>query len=344
MFIYAADTHLQISAWSGRLELAGDSMKAFQQIVDHTINSGATALVIGGDLLDCNRPPSVVVAFLLRQLDRLRERKIITYFVQGQHCRANPSWLSVYDAARTNALFLNSAHEMKGEKGVILAGSDHLPAESLQEELHKVPKEVTHLVLHQMMKPLIGWNFDLDWVPEHVKLVLLGDYHKRHSFQKAHYPGSTCMQAIDEQPDKYFFEVQGTKIKEVQLASRPFAAYVVTDEEGLAKAEKCIANVRGNEIGAPLVLVRCGFEAEKTFNALRKANPEAIFMFRALPTDKEVPIALSVEAPTLSECVDEVVNSEEEPELRSFLVEMLAAPDARDVIESKVPEAISANQ
>ena len=334
MFICAADTHLQVSAWSGHQELAGDSLKSFGQIVDHTVNSKAKALVLPGDILDCNRPSSAVVNFLLQQLAKLRACEVPVYFVQGQHCRAEPCWLQVVEDPNVIRLTPELAVEL--EKGVVLSGADHMPAEQLQETLKKIPKKVTHLVLHQMLKPLMGWNMDLEWVPEHVKLVLLGDYHRKFSLDKAHYPGSTCMQAIDEPADKYFFEVTGTKVKPIQLNTRPFMACVVTNEDELSKMAQDVMEFKGNEVGNPLVLIRCGFEAEKVFEEAKKSNPEAIIMLRALPTNKEQ-VAVSVDTPTLEGCLDAVIDSGKEPELRSFLVELMAAPDARDVIESKVP-------
>ena len=89
---------------------------------------------------------------------------------------------------------------------------------------------------HQMFREVFNmdgvWNIDTEWIPEHVKYVLVGDLHEPVEFEghhhvKAWYSGSMYMCKLDEPPAKSFLDVGITddgkmQVQRIPLKSRAF--------------------------------------------------------------------------------------------------------------------------
>src|SRR5262245_11827844 len=91
-FIHAADLHLDspfrgIGSASTSLKdkLQSATLKAFKQVIDHTIISKADFLIIAGDIYDSkDRNLRALVAFR-NEMERLAERNIPVFIVHGNH-------------------------------------------------------------------------------------------------------------------------------------------------------------------------------------------------------------------------------------------------------------------
>ena len=327
--------------------MAGDSLRAFEYVVKQALLHKPKHIVIGGDLLDSPHPPSEVVTVLDKAMESLRSAGIPVYYVQGQHCRAVPSWLSRH----ANTYYLEEG------PGPGIHGFDNCSAEELRQKLSKLPDGVKILVLHQMCKgaPCGNWDFDPEWLKDHpgLRLILMGDLHipwtgtfprKGGTFQVI-YGGSLAMQAVNEPPEKSFLKIyeeeDPPKIETVYIPSRTFRMFTALSMEDLMKVEKGLMALPKGEL-KPLVVLNHAPDLPDV-EKLRENHKDAVFMLRPLPasfdpagTDVLVPSAVSLEG-----CLDLVVKREEKPELHSFLLQVLTAPEPRVIVESMIDRAVS---
>lgn len=95
--LHTADVHLDSPLRS--LALRDDDLRhrvqtatraAFTRIVDAALKEGAAALLISGDLFDRRERSARTAAFLIDQLDRLREGGVRAFYVKGNHDAENP--------------------------------------------------------------------------------------------------------------------------------------------------------------------------------------------------------------------------------------------------------------
>jgi len=92
--LHTADVHLGSDAYADAGQQAAHqerSRRLFQRIVDRVLADGVDLFLIAGDLFDHNRVPDEMVAFVRKELDRLRQPVVI---LPGNH-----------DALQTNAVY-----------------------------------------------------------------------------------------------------------------------------------------------------------------------------------------------------------------------------------------------
>lgn len=245
-FIFAADTHLHTSAWTDRPHLSGDSYWSFEQIVNMNLHYNVP-LVLGGDVLDTKKPPPDTVALLCQQMDRMQAAGLRVYFIRGQHDLTLPAWLNVHP-------WPIHIHERSVEvaEGCVVHGLDWLPRGAFQQALERVPRGINFLVTHTVWADFMGvGNTDGTFadVPQHVPFILTGDYHV-HTIRQGHLadgfvqtfasPGSTCLQAVNEPPEKFVFLVQDDMansrhiLTPLQLQSRQVLNIEIMSEAALA--------------------------------------------------------------------------------------------------------------
>lgn len=342
MFVFAADLHLAPGAWVSMPQLSGDSYRSFNQIIDFCVRAKheCKALVLGGDVFDA-QPPSDAVATFLRGLEFLKKAGIPVLAIQGQHGWAKLPWPSV-DPYVTD---LNQKL-IELEPGVRVFGLDHRPPQELKEALEAVPKDANVLVLHQMVRGCVpdiegrqNWDLDPEWIPEQVKLTLLGDFHQpwtkvRSNASEMLYSGSTQMQSVDEPAEKSFVRVHSDlKWGRIPLATRPFRSYTISSTEMLAEA---IASVKELEPDT-LVLVRYDATVPNVVKELEAANDQVhlmprIYMLPAQNSAVEVDLEKLREI-SLRSCLDLAVKREDDPELHSFVAGLLEAKDPKAFLE-----------
>ena len=192
------DLHLKPLTWQDMPELRGDAFVAWMQIVNICINSGIKTLLILGDIFDKSRPDSESVEAFEVGMDMLAKHGILVYFIQGNHDKSDPPWAS---ALSPLAKYIGNGEpfmvEIDGSPCVI-RGYDNMPAAQLKEqmdELRDSPEKPDIVLVHQLEKTFVpfegSWDFDVEWVPEGVQLVLAGDYHDPVESGRLWYTGST---------------------------------------------------------------------------------------------------------------------------------------------------------
>ena len=223
--VLAADTHLAPRSWSNRT-IDGDAYYSFTQIIDFAVKH-LVPVVLAGDVLDRQLNRAGPIVFLEQQLDRLAEVNLPCYFISGQHEADDVPWLSSHRTAR-------QLHRQEITLGPMrIYGLDYCPAGVLQAELKLVPATCNMVVMHQVLAEFMGSiatpQGSIGDVP-HARTVFVGDFHKYRDIttkgadgQDVHVisPGSTCLQDISEDSDKYFVALctDGT-FKQVPLKTR----------------------------------------------------------------------------------------------------------------------------
>lgn len=214
LFIFVADTHLHTSAWSDRPTLRGDSYWAFEQIVNMCLHY-RVPLILGGDSFDTKKPPPDAVACFCQQMDRMQAAGLRVLFIRGQHDLTMPAWLNVHAWPEHIDGQLVDLGDSRG-----IFGLDWTPRGDFQQRLAAVPVGTTFLVTHTVWDDFMGvGNTDGSFtdLPQHVPFVLTGDYHvhtirqgtlPNGVLQTIASPGSTCLQAVNEPPEKFVFLVQ----------------------------------------------------------------------------------------------------------------------------------------
>lgn len=218
-----ADAHLQDSAWTSR-HVYGDSYYSFEQIL-RAANKLNVPLIGAGDLIDKAINRSGPIVTLLKAVHDLRHS---FYFVQGQHELSDTPWLSAG---------VHCVHLDKRSVGIgpfTIFGLDYHPAEKLKPAMAEIPAGTDILIAHQVWGDFMGelalpQGYFAD-VPK-VSTMFTGDYHvtdRRHVTGADGQPltvissGSTCMQDISEQADKYYHVLYDNgEIQAVALQTRP---------------------------------------------------------------------------------------------------------------------------
>jgi DNA repair exonuclease SbcCD nuclease subunit len=281
--IFAADTHLSPVIWRDTPGVCGDAYHALDQIVAYACRQPAAGLVLGGDVFD-EQPASTAMAAYNRACDRLAAAGVPLWVIRGQHDRRQLELEPEDDRVGWPCVHAHPVDVdwklVEALPGVTLYGLEHRGDEALQKALKKIPRKANVLVLHQLIKDQPGWDFDPAWLPESIKLVLMGDLHQPLELcsggARIVYSGATHPRAIDEPMEHSFLVVRADLTTErVKLQPlRGFRRWVVHSEAQAREAqEKLAACTEGD-----LVHVRYDPRVGDIPGALRKAAAERVHL------------------------------------------------------------------
>lgn len=235
---WLADPHLRPSVWGKHPDLCGDAYVSFAHVVSYCIQYQVPLFGLG-DLLDSATPDAASVVFLCRQMDRLQQARLPYYYIDGNHDKSPVSWPKVH---------LHATHidlQQVTVDGVTVFGLDYRPRGVIQQYLAdyaNINSDIlaTHQAWSDMMT--IG-STDAAFADikagEKVPTILTGDYHVHGVFTgrladgrpiTAYSPGSTCMQKLNEAPDKFFYtlwrdDYGALRWDTVAIPTRPFYAF-----------------------------------------------------------------------------------------------------------------------
>jgi DNA repair exonuclease SbcCD nuclease subunit len=347
MFVSASDLHLREDMLASLPGVRGDAYESYRQIIQHCIDVGASALVLAGDVFD-RQPSSRDVSVFLDGVLKLRDENIKVYAIQGQHGYDNLSWTSIHPYV----IDLNLASEPQQiEPGVFVTGFDIQTPDELQKKLKKLKKTTNVLVLHQMAKGCIpdiagvsNWDYDPEWTPAYVQLVLLGDYHNQwetftNEGKTRHiYHGSTYLRAVNERVDKRFFEVSFVdgkfQVTFVPLQTRPFHEFTVKKAEDVDATFERLAACTAES----LVLMSYDPEARDKFeHTCREKFPALHFYFKRISQELLNPEVYDVDKLreiSLQGCLDQLVNREADAKFHGFMLSLLGAENAQEVLNT----------
>ena len=355
MIVFFADAHLQDSAWSTRAVI-GDAAFSLEQVITYAVNNQAKAVIGAGDLIDKQRNRAYPIREFFRQLDRLRVAGIPFYYIQGQHDRDNPTWLS----AHSHAQHLHG--KLIEEDGVRVYGMDWQPADKIHDEMAKIPAGTAILVAHQVWGEFMGGvttpEANFTDVPV-VETVFTGDLHvhrrlatngKDGQALTVYSPGSTCKQSIDEQSDKYFMAFSDGVWESVPLRVRPTLDDVeITDD---ATLDKYISNLPMRiaavleesedlppHMRRPYLRVKYAAELNDAARRLELACTDKAHLFlKEIPRQKEklvtATVSNDVAVLTPVSLLPMAVNKDKEPQLFAAVSRFLSATNIDAELEA----------
>jgi DNA repair exonuclease SbcCD nuclease subunit len=368
----SGDWHLATCAWKSYPEVCGDAYSSAKQIVDYCVDkaNAVDCLVLIGDVFDAE-PPSDAAKFYIDEMKRLDDASVRTMAIQGQHGRVRSvllpddkgkprpvvvPWTSIAPSVgwvhnEIQEMYYSNDHALK------FICFDNLPADELEARIKAIPEDVSILFLHQMARGTVpeieghsNWDFDPAWVPSHVKLVMLGDYHAPWSKTVKHnngettiveYTGSIAMQSVDEVPDKSFvvIDISGDAknrkivLERVKLNTRPFKMFNIQSD---AELEQAIAEAK-NMPPHSLIVVKFKATIQKVQDAFKAIGGNLHFMFKPTVLESELPdmgAIAKVSHQTMEQCLGQLLPREKDPALHSFVLSLLKGGHARSVIES----------
>lgn len=310
LFVFCADLHLEDGAWPSKSAIYGDSYYSFQQIVEYCIDH-KLPLILGGDILERKQNQARPISKLCRGLSRLQHAQVPVYYIQGNHeYDRHAPWLSVHPWP----IHLHDTGVMFHD--VSVWGLDWMPRGDIQAAFKDlVPEDTDILITHQVWKDFMGdigrTECELTDV-HHVPVVLSGDFHVTQVAEgvnaqgrpiKMLSPGSTAMQDMGEQPEKFFFvicEHEGQIVfAPKKLITREAKTYVVKDVETLdalcaggftRDIEHMVMTVQAKggheDIRKPLVKVKFDKRLPDAFMRITTAIGESAHLFCEALTDR----------------------------------------------------------
>lgn len=347
MLAYCSDTHIAHHAWASMPDVCEDAYHSYNQIIDWCCKNKPQALILGGDIFDHTPTPIDVKVFLIG-IDRLRQAKIPVLAIQGQHGRYRDlSWTSVIDWVDD----LEQIPYCKIGKFVI-AGLDNRPPEELKQAIQtKCTPAVNVLVLHQLCRGTVherdgqqAWDFDPDWLPETLELVLMGDFHQEWETQKVTsqgvcipivYNGSTCMQSVNEPIRKSFLVVNDDfSYQRIPLETRYFETIRLSSptQNGANELQAAAKRLRELPKGS-LVQIRFDPQLPDVEKTLKGSNPDVHLMLRPYTPEVELnPRTLDIQSTTLEACLSQIVDRDKEPNFHSFMLDLLRSKDLNQTL------------
>jgi len=202
-----ADLHLRNYIWSSRPRIKDDAIISMQYVFDYCIQN-RLSLKLAGDIFHTLAVLPDFVAPLFACLDRMQEANLPVYYIQGNHDNNMTPWLSLH---KWPISLEGITQEIKGTNEII-HGIGYTDSDSLVERLKLVSKDkaINTLLMHQAEKQAMPFNhnFELSWVPDNIRLVLIGDIHKAQSYSLGRtnliYPGSPSVTDISQVETRTF--------------------------------------------------------------------------------------------------------------------------------------------
>lgn len=364
--VVTSDNHLHPFTWADKPTLRNDAMFSFDQIVNYCLENDVPNLILAGDIMDRKKNDSYTPSYVRCVMDQLARNGVRVLYIQGQHelQTDGSAWLSALHDAPVHI------HELEVSLGDWnMWGIDWTPASDIEAALSGVPEDTQILVMHQVCQEFMGrvraCELNIASVP-HAELLIIGDYHAHISKSitasdgralRALSPGSTCMQAIDEEFVKRFFVLfDDLSVTSVWLKTRPVLQFKslltqkAVDEfvesisgELFTASQQAHLNGISLDTGLtkPIVIVPYAADLEGAGPRIKKAVGENGFLFEKpkpfersereedLLSREEVCNAMSKRG--LSGLLNRVVDPKDEKELYHFCEELLEG-DPREVI------------
>lgn len=346
--LHASDTHLRVRN--------GDEQHAFKQLVDAAVKHKVRYVCLAGDLLDKQSNRARVVAFLYKELGRLRDAGIAVLHTQGQHDFDDPPWFSAMS-------WTHHIHkDTRTFDGIALYGLDWQPFGKLQEELAEIPNEAdtTLLVCHQVwgnwMGDVAAPQGSFEQIPEHVTHVHTGDLHQWKLEKRKNAggetmtvlsTGATTQQKIDE-PDTHHYALlyNDGRFEKRSLASRVMIdaslmvrsddvdKFVAEAEGMLAEAyQRAAALELPEELHRPYLRVTFSSKLADVVRRVEKVvKDRAVLTFKqTVPEEKQTAYKAAKiakgDAVTPLSVLGEEVDKEERPAAYELTSRLLSAPD-----------------
>jgi DNA repair exonuclease SbcCD nuclease subunit len=337
------DLHLSHLIWYRHKDIADDALVAFTELVDRAIEM-AIPLVLVGDLNDTVTPPTDIVEFIRSQVDRCAAAAVPIYFIDGNHDKRPTPWLTAISDWP-----IHIGHgELTEINGITVAGFDYALAIDIQTKLAtlaSLPDRPQVLFLHQAVRQGLGfenaWNCDLDWVPDGIPLVVMGDIHAPTQYRlrdggTALYTGSTHPRNLGELGTKSMVVVNEdltwARVPFVQQRSIFFTHLLEGQADELEPFFDWAADAGSNAQLPPVLWLKYTIDralfVDEVEQLLRTRFSEVILVRDPLKFSPGTKIETGVDTsdmPTLAQLAVRVVKPEEQP-VAYALVQALLDP------------------
>ncbi len=257
------DIHLDRFIWRSHRQITGDAFLGFTSYVDRAVEFGCPIL-IAGDLFDTADPDSDLIKYCRLELDRAHEAGVEVYAIQGNHDKRPTPW---YDAISPHCRHIGSGEPvMIG--GLNVVAYDYCLRPEIEAKMAALTASAVRpdlLVLHQAARQALkfdgAWNFDLDWVPDGIPLVIMADIHKPLKMDMrnggvAYYTGPGHARDIDQAGPKRCLAVTKTdgptQVDEVPLASRSIGKWTFTRATDSKQGDEVLAWATKELTSSPL--------------------------------------------------------------------------------------------
>ena len=314
LFVFTADLHLDDGAWSTKPGIYGDAYYSFDQIIDYCI-AHKLPLILGGDVLERKQNLARPITKLCKGLSRMQAAQLNVYYIQGNHeYDRNAPWLSIHPWP----IHLHDTGVQFGAACIGVWGLDWLPRGEIQAAFQQVPPDTDILITHQVWKDFMGnvGRTECELTDVHyVQTVLAGDFHVTKVAEgvnaqgqpiKMLSPGSTSMQDMGEDVQKFFFvicEHEGQIVfAPKKLNTRGAVNYVVKDADtldelcagGFAKEIEAITRKAREgayhpDVHKPLVKVKFDKRLPDVFLRVTTAIGDSAHLFCEAITDRLAP-------------------------------------------------------
>ena len=257
LFSHIADTHLGLKQYDSD-EREQDVYDAFNQAIDISIQDHVDFVIFAGDIFENPRPNGNAILQMANALKRLKENKIDSFFILGEHDAPNKKGYPVPYAYHNLGFSTYIGEGIPIEyKGIMLVGLDKIrPAQMNQNEkiFLDLDKSVENfsghkiLVLHQGITEFykVAGELQSTDLPTNFTYYAMGHLHDKDIKQFNHlkgpiaYPGSIELTNSEGIKDvkKGFFEVDisgnEAEPKWIELDTRPQFSFD-TDYKELTK-------------------------------------------------------------------------------------------------------------
>lgn len=295
MAVIGSDWHSAPRAWSRRPDITGDAYHGISQLFQLAISLRVP--VIGpGDLFDSREPDSRSVWLMVQEIRRLSQHGLQLIFVEGNHEISSPPWVSL---AGDGLIHLDPDHPLTLPNGSRLIGLDYCQPDRVRRSLECLPPGDI-LITHQVFREFTPRGAaSLAWVPHCYRLIISGDCHKCIRLdlpggRVAISPGPLCMQAIDEDPNKYIYVLcEDLSVHPIKLQTRPFLRAVVDTEAAFelllaSQNYQLFPNAEGlpEVIARPFIVVEYDNTIRDAYSRLQNRFGADCFL-EAVPTTPE---------------------------------------------------------
>jgi len=270
LFSHISDMHLGLVQY-GSNEREQDMYDAFNQAIDISIKDHVDFVIFAGDIFENPKPNGNAILQMANALKRLKENKIDSFFILGEHDRSNIASNPVPFVYHNLGFskYIGGGNPIE-YKGIMLVGFDKIrPPEMAQNEerFSNVDKDIENfqghkiLVLHQGVTEFNKFAGEIQStdLPKNFTYYAMGHLHDKDIKQFNHlkgpiaYPGSIELTSSEGIKDtkKGFFEVDisGNEAipKWIELDTRPqfsfkteYKELTKTIDEIIEKMKDCI--------------------------------------------------------------------------------------------------------
>ena len=226
LFSHIADTHLGLKQYNSD-EREQDVYDAFNQAIDISIQDHVDFVIFAGDIFENPKPNGNAILQMANALKRLKENKIDSFFILGEHdianIKQNPVPYTYHNLGF--AKYIGNGKPIE-YKGIMLVGLDKIrPAQMTEDEKRfsdldkSIEKFSGHkiLVLHQGITEFfkVAGELQSTDLPKNFTYYAMGHLHDKDIKQFNHlkgpivYPGSIELTTSEGIKDvkKGFFEV-----------------------------------------------------------------------------------------------------------------------------------------